>query len=298
MRIDLPTRGLHLDCELTGPDSGDLVLLVMGLGMQRVMWPPEFVAGLHAAGLRTLAFDNRDIGLSASGALRPHDPLPRAFLRYLARRPVRPAYTLDDMADDSLALLDALGIGSAHVVGASMGGMIGQQLALRAPARVASLVSIMSSAGPRAAPWPKASVLRRMLHAPGSASTHAQRLEHYLALFTELGQHHGDGGEIERLRRGLDAALARAYRPEGTQRQLLAVCAQPDRRAALAALQAPTLVLHGRADPLVPVAAAHTLARAIPRAELEIIEGMGHSLPASAVPRLVERVAGWVRAQR
>lgn len=298
MRIDLPARGLHLDFELAGPEGADTVLLVMGLGMQRVMWPPDFVAGLHAAGLRTLAFDNRDIGLSGSGALARHDSLPRAFLRYLARRPVRAAYSLDDMADDTLALLDALGLARVHVVGASMGGMIGQQLALRAPARVHSLVSIMSSAGPRAAPWPRASVLRRMLHAPGTASSHARRLAHYLALFTELGRHHGDPTEVERLRHGLDAALRRAYRPQGTQRQLLAVCAQPDRRAALAALQVPTLVLHGRADPLVPVAAARTLARAIPRAQLEIIEGMGHSLPSWVVPRLVERTVDWVRAQR
>lgn len=298
MRIDLPTRCLHLDYELAGPQAGAVVLLVMGLGMQRVMWPPEFLAGLHAAGLRTLAFDNRDIGLSGSGTLATHDSVPHAFLRYLARRPVRAAYTLDAMADDALALLDALGIGRAHVVGASMGGMIGQQLALRAPARVASLVSIMSSAGPRAAPWPRGSVLRRMLRAPGSSSTHARRLAHYLALFTELGQHEGDAAEIERLRRGLDAALTRAYRPEGTQRQLLAILAQPDRRAALASLRVPTLVLHGEVDPLVPVAAAHTLARAIPGAELEIIRGMGHSLPGSIVARLVERVSGWVAAYR
>ena len=289
MRIDLPARGLHLDYELTGPADGPVLALVMGLGMQRVMWPPEVVAGLVARGWRVLSFDNRDIGHSGSGRLAPHMGVRRAFLRYLMRLPIRPAYTLDDMAGDTLALADALGIGRFHVAGASMGGMIAQQLALAAPGRVLSLTSIMSSAGPRAAPPPKWNLTRLMLRAPGSHSSHQQRLDHYVALFTEIGRHH-DPCEIARLREGLDQALARAYRPDGTMRQLLAICAQPDRSAQLTRIATPTLLIHGALDPLVPVAAAHRLARVIPHARLEIIERMGHDLPAWAMPRLVDLI--------
>jgi pimeloyl-ACP methyl ester carboxylesterase len=290
MRIDLPTRGLHLDYELSGSADGPVLVLIMGLGMQRVMWPPEMVAGLVARGLRVLTFDNRDIGHSGSGRLAPHMGVRRAFLRYLLRLPIRAAYSLDDMAQDTLALADALGIERFHVAGASMGGMIAQQLALMAPGRVQSLASIMSSAGPRAAPAPKWDITRLMLRAPGTASSHQQRLDHYVALFTEIGRHH-DPEEIARLREGLDRALARAYRPDGTLRQLLAICAQPDRSAQLRRISTPTLLIHGALDPLVPVAAAHHLARVIPQARLEIIQRMGHDLPAWAMPRLVDLVA-------
>lgn len=290
MRIDLPTRGLHLDYELSGSADGPVLVLIMGLGMQRVMWPPEMVAGLVARGLRVLTFDNRDIGHSGSGRLAPHMGVRRAFLRYLLRLPIRAAYSLDDMAQDTLALADALGIERFHVAGASMGGMIAQQLALMAPGRVQSLASIMSSAGPRAAPAPKWDITRLMLRAPGTTSSHQQRLDHYVALFTEIGRHH-DPEEIARLREGLDRALARAYRPDGTLRQLLAICAQPDRSAQLRRISTPTLLIHGALDPLVPVAAAHHLARVIPQARLEIIERMGHDLPAWAMPRLVDLVA-------
>ena len=290
MRIDLPTRGLHLDYELTGPAEGPVLVLIMGLGMQRVMWQPEMVAGLAARGLRVLTFDNRDIGHSGSGRLAPHMGVRRAFLRYLLRLPIRAAYSLDDMAQDTLALADALGVERFHVAGASMGGMIAQQLALMAPGRVQSLASIMSSAGPRAAPAPKWDITRLMLRAPGTTSSHQQRLDHYVALFTEIGRHH-DPEEIARLREGLDRALARAYRPDGTLRQLLAICAQPDRSALLRRIATPTLLIHGALDPLVPVAAAHHLARVIPQARLEIIQRMGHDLPAWAMPRLVDLVA-------
>lgn len=291
MRIDLPTRGLHLDYEWTGPENGPVLILIMGLGMQRVAWPPELVAGLAARGLRVLTFDNRDIGLSSSGHIAPHMGVQRAFLRYMLRLPIRAPYTLDDMAADTLALANALGVDKFHVAGASMGGMIGQQLALMAPQRVLTLTSIMSSAGPRAAPSPKWSVTRMMLRAPSPHSSHQQRLDHYVALFTEIGRHHNDNAEIARLRRGLDATLARAYRPAGTLRQLLAITAQPDRSEQLARLTTPTLLIHGALDPLVPVAAAHQLARVIPQAELKIIEGMGHDLPAWAMPQLTELIA-------
>ena len=296
MRIDLPTRGLHLDYEWTGPDNGPVLILIMGLGMQRLAWPPELLAGLAERGLRVLTFDNRDIGLSGSGHLAPHMGVQRAFLRYLLHLPIAAPYSLDDMAADTLALADALGVDRFHVAGASMGGMIGQQLGLMAPSRVLSLTSIMSSAGPRAAPSPKWSVMQKMLRAPRPNSTHEQRLDHYVALFTEIGRHQHDHAEIARLRRGLDATLSRAYRPAGTLRQLLAITAAPDRSEQLRQLTTPMLLIHGALDPLVPVAAAHHLMRVIPRAELQIIEGMGHDLPAWAMPQLIDLIDAHCKA--
>lgn len=290
MRIDLPSRGLHLDYQWHGPDSGPVLMLIMGLGMQRVAWPPELIDGLVARGLRVLTFDNRDIGLSGSGYIAPHMGVRRAFFRYLLRASIRPPYTLDDMAADTLALADALGIDQFHVAGASMGGMIGQQLALLAPQRVWSLTSIMSSAGPRAAPFPEWRLLNRMLRSPPTTSTHAQRVDHYVALFTELGRHH-DPMEIERLRLGLGLSMARAYRPAGTLRQLLAITADPDRRKQLRLMKTPTLIVHGAADPLVPVRAAHQLAAVIPGARLHIIDRMGHDLPSWVLPQLIDLVA-------
>lgn len=295
MRIDLPTRGLHLDYEWHGPEQGPVLILIMGLGMQRVAWPPELIAGLVARGLRVLTFDNRDIGLSGSGHIAPHMGVRRAFLRYVLRAPIRAPYSLDDMAADTLALADVLAIDQFHVAGASMGGMIGQQLALMAPQRVLSLTSIMSSAGPRAAPYPEWRVLKRMLQAPPVASTHEQRVDHYVALFTELGRHH-EPAEIERLRIGLSASMGRAYRPAGTMRQLLAITAEPDRSARLRKLSTPTLIIHGAADPLVPVRAAHHLAAVIPGSRLQIIDRMGHDLPAWALPQLTDLIAGQVLA--
>lgn len=289
MRIDLPSRHLHLDYDLRGPASGPVLVLIMGLGMQRLAWPAEFIDGLVARGLRVLSFDNRDIGLSGSGKLASHMGLPRAMLRHLLRQAIRPAYTLDDMAADTLALVDALGIQRFHVAGISMGGMIAQQLALMAPQRLLSMSLLMTSAGPRAAPWPHWRVLKRMLRAPGRRSGHAQRLEHYVALFTELGRHH-DPAEIERLRRGLDITLARAYRPEGTMRQLLAITAAPDRSAALRSLQVPTQIIHGAVDPLLPAAAARHLAAQIPHAQLHIIDRLGHDLPAWVLPQLIDLI--------
>jgi len=294
MRIDLPTRGLHLDYEWAGPVDGPVLILIMGLGMQRLAWPPELIAGLAARGLRVLTFDNRDIGLSGSGHLAPHMGVQRAFLRYLLHLPIRPPYSLDDMAADTLALADALDVHQFHVAGASMGGMIAQQLALAAPQRVLSLTSIMSSAGPRAAPAPKWGVMQKMLRAPGKSSTHEQRVDHYVALFTEIGRHQHDHAEVARLRRGLNATLARAYRPAGTLRQLLAITAAPDRSEQLRRLATPTLLIHGALDPLVPIAAAHHLARVIPHSRLEIIERMGHDLPAWATPRLVDLMVSQV----
>ncbi len=292
MRIELPQRHLHIDAEWHAT-SGPVLVLIMGLGMQRLAWPQPLIERLTGNRLRVLTFDNRDIGLSG-GFDQYTANVPREGLRYAMGLPVRAPYTLDDMADDTLALLDALGVQTCHVAGASMGGMIAQQMCLRAPHRVLTHISIMSSAGPRAAPFPRLAVLRKMLSAPPANATHKHIVEHYVQLFTVLGAHR-DSTEIDRLRQRLDRSIRRAYRPRGTARQLLAVCAAPDRRAQLRKLATPTLIMHGSVDPLVPPPAATTLQSCIAGSRLQWIEGMGHDLPLWALDQIAAGIVEHVR---
>lgn len=295
-RIELPARGLHLEYDSHGSARDPAVILIMGLGMQLIAWPPALIAALVAAGFRVIVFDNRDAGLSGSGPLPPYTAPQRALLAYLLHRRYTPAYRIADMADDTLALADALGIERFAVVGASLGGMIAQTLALCAPQRVHHLVSIMSSAGPRAAPWPELPVLWRFLRPPPSAASFETRLDHFVGLMRLLG-HLDDPAEIAVLRDNLAAAQRRAYNPAGAARQLLAVLADPDRSASVARIACPTLIVHGADDPLVPVAAAYHLKRLLPQSQLEIFDRFGHYLPMHAMPRLGALIVRHLRAQ-
>jgi pimeloyl-ACP methyl ester carboxylesterase len=211
------------------------------------------------------------------------------LLAHLLHRPFVPPYRIADMAADTLALADALGLARFDVLGASLGGMVAQTLAARWPERVRSLVSIMSSAGPRTAPWPYPSVLWRFLQPPPNDADPQRRLDHFVALMQLLGNI-DDAAELQRLRERLGLALQRAYNPAGSARQLLAVLADPDRSDEIARIRCPALILHGSADPLVPVGAAHHLKKLLPQARLEIIEGLGHYLPRDKLPRLAELI--------
>lgn len=284
-QVDLPSRQLALEIQSFGQPDAPPVLLAMGLGMQLLAWPQPYVEGLVAAGFRVILFDNRDAGLSGSGILAPHTAVPMALLASLWGRRFRPAYTLQDMADDTLALADALELDQFDLVGVSMGGMIGQALATRAPTRLRRLVSIMSSAGPATTPRPRASVLWRILRRPPAGASANQLVAHFTRLFTVLG-HLTDPAEIARLRERLDRTVRRAYKPEGTSRQLLAVLASPDRTSEIQQIRQPVLVIHGRRDPLVPPPAAKHLARHIPGAQLAWLD-IGHYLPLACVPELI-----------
>lgn len=287
-RMELPQRGLHLEYEEQGRPDGTPMLLIMGLGMQLLAWPQPYIDALTGAGYRVITFDNRDAGLSGSGKLAPHMSMRRALLASLFGRPVRAAYTLHDMADDTLALADTLGINRFHVAGISMGGMIGQILATRAPQRVLSLNSIMSSAGNDMAPRPSTAVLFKSLRRPPKGAS-AERLErHFLELFTLIGALGDDEFELAPLRERLARTVRRAYNPVGTSRQFLAIMASPDRSREVRRISVPTLIMHGQQDPLVRVGAAHTLAKLIPHARLEIIDGMGHYLPLRRIDRLAQ----------
>ena len=288
-RIALPSRGLALEFESYGDPARPAILLVMGLGMQRVSWPRSFVDALVDAGLRVVAFDNRDAGLSESGTLGPQASMPRAMLAHLAGRPFATPYTIDDLAQDTLALADAMGLERFHVAGVSLGGMIAQRVAIRAPARVLSLATIMSHAGSAIAPWPRLDIMPRFLRRVPSSAPEDEKLAHFVALVRAIGRI-DDQRELAILTERLRGSIRRAYRPAGTLRQLLAVTADRDRRPELARVQCPALIVHGTLDPLVPVGAAKALREALPHARFEAIDRLGHYLPEWAVPQLAALV--------
>lgn len=283
-------NGIRIEYESHGDADRPAIVLIMGLGMQLVAWPDEFVAGLVARGFRVVRFDNRDTGLSTQFDDRPAGPLMAAVMRWTFGWPVPAPYTLDDMANDTIGLLDALAIERAHVVGASMGGMIAQLVAIRHPARVRSITSIMSSSGARRLPPPGLDAFLALTRRPARDAGLDDLVAHYVNLFRVIGSPVYPTPQ-PLLQQRLRVSLARAYRPLGTLRQMLAILAAGDRSLLLPRITAPTLVIHGDADPLLPVAHGKDTAAKIPGARLEIIPGMGHDLPPALLPRLAELIA-------
>ncbi|MDD5324582.1 MAG: alpha/beta fold hydrolase [Polaromonas sp.] len=280
--IEVEDSGVGLDAR---GQPRPVVLLIMGLGMQLIAWPPEMVQGLVDAGFRVVRFDNRDAGLSQGFDHLGTPGLLWTGLKYRLGWRIRPPYSLQDMAADALGVLDALQIGKAHIVGVSMGGMIAQRLALTAPARVLSLASIMSSSGARGLPAARPEVTRVLLSRPANKSMQAA-IDHSVRLFKAIGSPGFAISEVD-LRERVTAAHRRSYRPRGIARQMVAIVADSARAAALARVAAPTLVVHGKADPLVPFACGEDTARRIPGARLEGVQGMGHDLPPGVAARLL-----------
>lgn len=283
--MKLQTRLIDLEIRDQGPPKAPAVLLIMGLGMQLISWPSRLVDTLLAAGYRVIRFDNRDTGLSQRFPELGVPSLPWAWLRHSMGLPIRPPYSLQDMARDTLSLLDALDIARAHVLGVDLGGMVGQHLALLAPARVRSLCSVMSSSGARHLPGPDRAVRAALLRQPAATDT-ASLLAHQQALF-HLLRSPCFPQDLEDQRKRLLAGIHRAVYPEGVVRQLSAVLADTQRASALGQVRVPTLVLHGRHDPLLPVACGEDTARRIPGARLITVEGMGHDLPPGVVQVLL-----------
>jgi pimeloyl-ACP methyl ester carboxylesterase len=290
--MQIKANGITLEVEDSGADGRQtdrpVVLLIMGLGMQLIAWPPTFVQRLVDAGYRVLRFDNRDIGLSQHFDALGLPNLPWTAMKLRFGLPVRPPYTLRDMALDAVAVLDALDVPRAHVVGASMGGMIAQRVALAAADRVLSLCSIMSSSGARGLPPPRPEVMRLMMRRPPRHSREGM-LEHSVKLFQAIGSP-GFPTPAAEIRAGVAESMARSFHPAGTVRQMVAVGADVTRALELANVKAPTLVLHGRDDPLVPYACGEDTARRIQGARLCGIEGMGHDLPPDVVERLLSEL--------
>ena len=272
-------NGLQLYYETHGPEGGEPILLIMGLGAQMSRWSPDFIGRLVDAGHRVIVYDNRDVGLSekldAAGAPDMH----AVALALRERRKPDVAYTMEDLAADGAALLDALGIARAHIVGASMGGMVAQLVAANFPEKTLSLTSIMSNTGnpdlPRATPEAMA-----RLNTPAPDPT--QDLDAFLESAVE-------GAKVMASKYPPDAAQVRSqalsdfkrcYYPVGFQRQYAGVLASPDRRPKLRTITAPTVVIHGEDDPLVPLAGGKDTADNIPGAELIVVPGVGHEMPA------------------
>ena len=282
----LNANGIRIAFETTGSARGVPLLLIHGLGMQLTAWPDAFVDGLAEQGFYVIRFDNRDCGLSTKFDAAGTPNLALAWLKTRLRLPLRPAYQLDDMAQDALAVLSALGVARAHVVGVSMGGMIAQLLAAHHGHRVLTLTSIMSSSGRRGLPGPTRAVRRAMLRRPADAASVDSVLDNAVKVWRAIGSPAYPTADAA-LRRRVLRALRRSNCPSGAARQMVAIAAAPDRTALLAQLTMPTLVIHGAADPLVPVACGVDVADHVPGARLEIIEGMGHDLPDQLVERLL-----------
>ena len=286
----MSTAALHIEYESLGDPAHPAIVLIMGLGMQLMAWPDSFCQELVARGYRVIRFDNRDCGLSGRAPGKKRANLLLAMAASALGLPVRTPYTLEDMAGDAVGLLDRLGIARAHIVGASMGGMIAQVLAAKFPQRVLSLTSIMSTSGNRKVSRPSKAARKVLLSRPADPKNPESVIEHLVEMFGVIGSPAYPSSKDE-LRQRLGRSVRRAYEPAGTARQLLAIIASGDRRKLLKTITAPTLVIHGAADPLVPVAAGRDTAQNIPGATLTLIEGMGHDFPEALLPRLAAAIA-------
>jgi pimeloyl-ACP methyl ester carboxylesterase len=256
----------------------------MGLATQMLGWPDGFCEALAERGHHVVRFDNRDVGLST----HLHDAPPPDLGAAMAGDTSSASYRIADLADDTAGLLDALGWESAHVAGASLGGMIAQELAIRHPERVRSLTSIMSTTGARAVGNPSQAGVGVLLAPP--ATTREEAEERALRVYRVIGS---PGHELDEpaLRERARISWDRAHDPAGAGRQLLAVLASPDRTPALRELAVPTLVLHGADDALVDVSGGRATAEAVPGAELVVLEGWGHDLPRALWPELADRIS-------
>ena len=284
----IEANGITLEYDEHGDPAAPPMLLVMGLGAQMTLWPMELVEALVARGFRVIRYDNRDIGLShkMDGAKAPGI----VKLMVLSRFGLKPRvpYTLADMAADGIGLLDALGISKAHVVGASMGGMIAQHMAFSHPERVITLTSIMSTTGHRKLPPGKREAISVLTRRPASMEEDVL-VEHGIKVARAIGSR-GFPFDEDRVRDRTRTLIRRSFYPAGMPRQLAAIIADGDRRERLKTVKVPTLVIHGEDDPLVPLPGGQDTARHVPGARLETIPGMGHDLPLE----LVEPIAGMI----
>ncbi|MGE0181862.1 MAG: alpha/beta fold hydrolase [Parvularculaceae bacterium] len=288
--MKLTTRGgVEIDYEWDGPQEGPVILLVMGLAQQLIFWPEDFVAALNDAGYRTLRFDNRDVGRSQkfSGRQAPN-PMVQLATRLAGIKGLAP-YSLEDMAKDTIGLLDGLKIDRADIVGISMGGMIGQVLAATYPDRVKNLALIMTSTNNPKLPRAKAEIARALTAPPMKSPTKEQALERAMYLWSLIGTKNSGASE-EELRARLAASYERSHYPAGARRQLAAIIETGDlRKKFTRKITAPTLVMHGSEDPLAPPAGGVDVFRNIKDARLEIIEGMGHDIPKKFRARIAEK---------
>lgn len=273
---NVKANGIQIEYDTFGDSSSAPLLLIIGLGSQMIFWDEKLCEKLAGNGLFVIRFDNRDVGLSTKIEEAGIPDLMAAFEAQMKGEKIQAHYTLDDMADDSVGLLAALGIEKAHICGMSMGAAIAQTVAIRHPSHVLSLISIYGSTGNPELPQPKPEALNVFLTPPPEEREAC--IEYLIDSFKILA---GSGFPFdEEWHRNLAArAYDRAFYPQGMARQLMAILAHYNRKPALKSVTAPTLIIHGDEDPIVPVEGGKDAAEAIPDAELIIIEGMGHDMP-------------------
>ena len=285
---ELTANNLTLHYDEHGDPLHPVILLVTGLGAQMILWPDELVHALVAKGYRVIRYDNRDIGLSQKmdGAKAPG--LRMQVLRKMIGWPAKVPYTLKDMADDGMGVLDALNIEKAHIVGASMGGMIAQLMAIHHGHRMLSLTSIMSTTGNAKLPQADKAAIET-LTAPIESMEEEWLIEHGIAIQNAIGSP-GFAPDPEQQRARVTQTIKRSVYPAGMPRQLAAIIDDGDRTKRLANVTVPTLVLHGEGDPLVKVEAGRATAAAIPDAKLVTIPGWGHDLPQQLIARMADEI--------
>ena len=291
--MKIQSNGLDFEVEVNEPgraDGAPPVLLIMGLGMQLVAWPPAFVKALTDAGYRVLRLDNRDIGLSHKTAAKVPN-LAWMGIKHRIGLSVRADYSLRDMVEDTRGVLDALDITRCHVIGVSMGGMIAQGLASHHPERVLSLVSIMSTTGARGLPQATPKATMALLARPNSRKRE-DIIEHFVKVLAVIGSPKYPMAEAD-VRQRIGEAFDRSFYPAGTIKQMAAIMASGDRSAEVRRIAAPTLVIHGKDDPLVPLKNGEDTAKKIAGSEYTEIDGMGHDL--GVLPILIERILPFLR---
>ena len=283
-------NGIRIEYETFGSPSDPALLLIMGLGMQLIAWPEPFCRRLASQGFYVIRYDNRDTGFSTKFDDVRAPGLPALLIRSLLRLPIRVPYTLRDMAADAIGLLDALDISSAHIVGASMGGMIAQNLAAGFPERVRSLTSIMSTSGHRSLPGADPLVSRHLFRSRPSSGDREAVITHNMRSLELIGSPAYPIDEDKR-RELTSMSFDRCFYPAGFTRHVAAIVQDGDRRQRLRRISAPTLVIHGREDRLVPLAGGIDTAKFVPYADLEVIDGMGHNFPGELWPMLVKMIS-------
>ncbi|HEY5336906.1 MAG TPA: alpha/beta hydrolase [Rhizomicrobium sp.] len=288
-------NGITIEYESFGRESDPVILLIMGFAAQLTLWPTALCEGLAVKGFRVIRFDNRDIGKSTHLSQLGAPNVPEAMMKRMSGQAVTVPYQLDDMAQDAASLLDALGIRKAHIVGASMGGMIAQIVAAKHPVHTASLTSIMSTTGRMDLPPAKPEAMAALTTPPVSDSRE-DRIAAGLRIAKALGSPGFPANETD-LRRDVEAAVDRApYDADGVARQLLAIVAASPRNDLLKTVKAPSQVIHGAEDPILTVEGGKDTADSIPGAKLHIVPGMAHDFPAALIPTYIQLIGDFAKS--
>lgn len=283
----ITANGIEIEYETFGADDAPVALMIMGLGGQLTMWPDEMVEDLVRGGYRVILFDNRDIGLSHhhNGEKSP-SILRQIILRRIGIK-LKTPYELADMARDTLGLMDALNLDQVHLVGISMGGMISQHVAAMAPDRVKSLTALMTTTGNPKLPRPSGNIMKAMIRRGPQPTSRDEIINQSVATFGVIGtpgEDHNTNGMRDRITRSYD----RSFNPAGVLRQMSAIVASGDFRKHTRSIKSPTLVVHGNADPLVPIEGGHDIAKLVRGARMEVMDGMGHDVPPRFLPQITK----------